>query len=212
MTTEPTEPLRAARTTIEFVRGGQSEWLAPREVEAWQLPVRFAVVQETYRLDMVDAYVDRSLWLRLCEFARTFAEGSDVTIVHLRPEQCQRSPTQDDEKPLETFLITSAAVPDEDWDAPERIVVRRDGAPVLVIATERWIYVGGPALYHDSMTYSIFSKENLGGRVIQFLADAEAAAGWDLANVIIPAPDPRAPDPPAPSLADRVISWIRRHA
>lgn len=195
------------RTTIEFVRGGQSEWLAPREVDGWQLPLRFAVAQQTHRPDKVDAYVDKSLWLRLCEFARTFAEGSPLTIVRLRPDQRQRSPTQDDEKPLESYLIRGAAVSDEDWDAPERIMVRRDGAPVLVIAAEHWVYVGGPALYHDSMTYSIFSKEDIEGRVIQFLTDSGAAAGWDLASAVI-----TAPDPPPPTLPDKVISWIRRHA
>lgn len=197
----------APRIKIEFVRGGQSEWLAPGEVDAWQLPFRFAVVQQTHRPGKVDAYVDKSLWLRLCEFAQAFAEGSPLTIVHFRPDQRLRSPTQDDEKPLESYLIASAAVSDEDWDAPERIIVRRDGTPVLVVAAEHWVYAGGPALYHDSMTYSIFSKEDLEGRVIQFLADSGAAAGWDFASAVITTPNAS-----SRTLADKVISWIRRHA
>ena len=171
------------RTSISFVAGGQSQWLLQWEVERWRLPHRFAVVQDTYRADMVDMYRDKSVWFRLFEFAQQYSEGAALTIVD-RQSRASGHITEADEKSCEAYLVSQEGMSDEDWDAPERIVVRENGAPVLVIAAEYWANIGGPDLYHDSMTYSIYSKEDVSARVMRFLADADAAGGWLLSEVV----------------------------
>lgn len=188
------------------------KWLAPREVEAWRLPFRFAVVQHAYRPDMVDSYVDFPLWRALCEFAGIVANGDAITIAQLAPNQRQRPLRRDDEVLLTEYLSSGPSVFGEEWDAPERIVVRRDGAPVLVVASEYWVYAGGPPLYHDTMTYSIYSSEDIESRVLEFLRAAPDSTGWNLADVVIPAPDPPLQKSPSRTLFDRLNAWVRRDA
>ena len=145
------------RTSIEFVVGGQSQWLPASSVEAWALPHRFAVVQHTYRADLVDLFRDRALWLRLFEFAKNFSKGNAPTIVDEESREVS----------CDSHFARQQAVSDGDWDAPRHVIVRENGTPVLVIATEYWANIGGPKIYHDSMTYSLFSKERLEDRVMR---------------------------------------------
>jgi hypothetical protein len=169
-----------AKTEIRFLKGFDPACVVPPLVKSARLRERFAVIQETYRADKVDMHFDDALWLCLLEFAVRFAPGARVKIV---------GEGDGKETAIEEFL--SGWKTSEDREPPACILVREHESLALCVATEYWKQVGGPWPYHDSYTYSAFSNEDLSERLIEFLRDAEAAAGWDISpDVLQPAKRP----------------------
>jgi hypothetical protein len=164
------------RTKIRFVRGFEPAFAVPKPAKVAGLEHRFAVIQETYRPDQVDMYFDEALWRRLLAFAMQFAPGLSVGI---------SQPRDTNEIQPEDFLAAWNLGAREDREPPA-ITVRESGKLVLYIDPEYWVSVGGPMPYHDSYTNSIYANEDLSARVMRFLAEADAVAGWDLSADILP--------------------------
>ena len=47
---------------------------------------------------------------------------------------------------------------DDEPTPPDRIVFKRGSYVVAVLETEWWVLAGGPTLYHDSYTFSLYSQ------------------------------------------------------
>ncbi|HEX6865757.1 MAG TPA: hypothetical protein VF122_00855, partial [Caulobacteraceae bacterium] len=99
-------------------------------------------------------------------------------------QNCQketaRVPTRSDETPVDAFMATWNSSRDEYRDPPEYIVARDGEDLILCIATEYWTRIGGPRPYHDSYTYSIYSRDNIIENVIKFLVTSDAAREWEI--------------------------------
>jgi hypothetical protein len=133
-------------------------------------------------------FFDKALWSALLGFAANFRPGARVSLVDRRmPGHIARGePSQSDELSIETYIAMRA---DEVEPEPaEYVMVRDDTALVLCIATEFWTQVGGPTPYADSYTYSIFSAEDVSGRVMTHLSAADGCGGWRLASEVLQAP------------------------
>lgn len=151
-----------SRTQIRFVAGFERGRKVPWPARRVGFQHRFAVIQETYRPDCPGMYFDEALWLRLIDFARGFLGGPVPVIVTEELE----------ESALDDFLTAWRRIAPEDR-LPETIVLRDErGATVLYIQPVFWVQVGGPAPYHDSYTYEIYSYDDIGARVMRFLRDA----------------------------------------
>jgi hypothetical protein len=183
-------------TKIDILAGAASDsaWGVPKTAQTAGLCHRVAVVQHTYRADKVDMYFDRQLWERILEFALHFRQGAEVCIA-----ECQKSSTvsvfqrllgllrglpvheaEEEEIRPDVFLAALREKAESEQEPPEFIWVRDKKECVLCIATEYWAHVGGPGAYHDSYTYSIFSKSNVAADVRAFLVEAEAAKAWEI--------------------------------
>lgn len=169
-----------AKTAIVFVSGLDPVCPVPQEAKAAGLTHRFAVVQETHRADSLDMVFDAPLYRALLAFAGLMAPGAIVTV-------STRSGGL--EYALAEHLAEWEAEAPDDRGADVTVLVRVSGELIACIAPENWAAVGGPMPYADSHTYSIFAKTDVGPRVMAYLADCDAMAGWDLADRIIPAPD-----------------------
>lgn len=171
------------KTEIRFVAGIEPGLRVPAAVKAaGGLAHRFAVIQETYRSDKVEDdtpyYFDEALWCRLLAFARETAPGGRVGIV-----ACDRAKELD----ADDFLAANTSIE----DPPAFVFVRANGTLLLCIETEYWVRAGGPCPYHDSYTYAIWSNDDVSGRVIRFLREADASASWDIAShVLAPSTEP----------------------
>jgi hypothetical protein len=162
-----------AKTEISFVDGVDGVVTAPEIAQKAHLTLRFAVIQETYRSDSVDMYFDEALWTCIADYARRFCRDAQVKVAALsgQPEQS-----------LESFLAAWAQLDPSDREPPELMLVRCAGELALCVATEFWCRIGGPQPYADSYTYSLHSKSDISREVMDFLAKAEAASGWQLAT------------------------------
>ena len=162
----------AIRTEINFVAGFDSVSRVPPAVRKAGLAHRTAVIQETYRPDSPDMYFDEALWLRLLDFSGDFCPSAVVRV----GKEAQTP---------EAFLQTWRASAER--DPADFIEIRRHGELVLFIATEFWTNVGGPAPYADSYTYSLFSKDEITGRLMAYLRDGDTDRRWMLASEAMPA-------------------------
>ena len=160
-------------TEIDFFVGFDPVSPIPRVILGGGLDCRFAVIQHTSVTGCDDLYFDESLWMRWVEFARSYCSGGEVRIVAREGEA---------EVGVEAFVAAWRGAETVDGREPPQLILARDqGKIVLCISTEDWARLGGPWPYHDSYTYSIFSKEEVAERVMAFLAEAEASRGWRMA-------------------------------
>ncbi|MFT3728445.1 MAG: hypothetical protein QM759_11530 [Terricaulis sp.] len=170
--------LEMSRTEISFVVGLDPVSPVLPPMRAAGFAHRFAVVQHTSRPGAADMYFDAHLWRALLAFAEGLgADGGVVTIAQGKRELA-----------VAEFLRAWDAEDAAERGPPDAIVVRRDDAMIAYIATEPWVNVGGPAPYHDSYTYAVFTHEDIGARLMAFLAARADAAGWDLADEVMTAP------------------------
>jgi hypothetical protein len=80
-------------------------------------------------------------------------------------------------------------------------LARRGDALIACMAFEDWAAIGGPAPYHDSYTYALYTSEDIGARVMAFLASQPEAANWSLAA------EAMAPPVRPKSLLQRLMSF-----
>jgi hypothetical protein len=87
---------------------------------------------------------------------------------------------------------------------PERIYWLAESVPVLVGSAEHWDYLGGPQPYHDTYTFSLFTRESAvrdlvreichaaGNRVDKVEDIITAVPSWEAAQQIAEADNSRA--------------------
>jgi hypothetical protein len=153
---------------LRFVSGNDGLAPTPLVLSQSRLNKRFAVVQETYFEGCVDAYFDEALWRALLAFVVTHGEKATV----IRPFAGMT------EEPLTQFLTSWDRTDREDREPPWAALVRSDGVLALAMVTEYWVRIGGPSIYHDSYTYSLFSDHELGSDVINRLKSGASAHRW----------------------------------
>jgi hypothetical protein len=181
-----------AKTEMAFLSGFDPACPVPLAAKSAALTHRFAVIQETYRPDSVDMFFDEPLFRALMRFAAQIDPDAVVTI----DEKANGY-----EVDLLAFL-TAWELLDDDRKGPDAMALARVGGElVLCIAPEHWANIGGPMPYADSYTYSIFSKQDIGARVMAFLAESEDAVGWQLNCNVLPVPE---------RPTTRHKSWLRK--
>jgi hypothetical protein len=174
------------RTTIRILRTRNP--VIPKAVQRERLRFHLDIVQDTHRADSVDMFFDEPLWNALLDFASTFTTRGVVTVIQRPMSKRGRNPRVTDETALLDYFSWPVMSAEERGPA-EAIIVRRSGVIVLYIATLCWANVGGPSPYHDSYTYSVYSRASLDIALPNFLARHRAVPGWDLAApVSVPVP------------------------
>lgn len=197
----PELPEITARTEVTFVSGFEPQRVLPPEARAAGLTHRFAVIQETFKPDCVDMFFDVPLYNAVLQFAETFEEGAEVSV-----SEWVGSSRMHISRTLAEFRATVAPKTRED-DPGSQIFVRKNGEAILFVDTEFWTQLGGPMPYHDSYTYSLYSREAVGDRLRQFLSTHNDSSGWDIvAEVIVQ------PPAPAPSFWERLVKRLRKNA
>lgn len=157
-----------AAVQVRFARGMDRYSTLPPFVAKAGLTHRCAVIQDTYVQGCADTFFDASLWLALVEFLQS--QGGEVTVLAKWRDRV--------EQPLSAFLKTWTDLDPEDQDAAWILISRLDDLPTLCMVTDYWCQVGGPRLYHDSYTYSLFAGRDLGREVITFLRSAPGSKWW----------------------------------
>ena len=177
-------------TRIRLRQGADAVTPIPEEARTAGLSHRTAIIQETYRPDRVDMFFDEALFLRLLDYARNVSNGGEITII---AEVCEARPSSllaklfgekekaEDPRSLDAYLQGWQATAPDEREPPLRIIVLQGGAPTLCIATEYWTRVGGPPEYHDSYTYSVFSREDRSQEIADFLGSSPEADSWSIA-------------------------------
>jgi len=173
---------------VSFVRGVDRFSTPPRFVKRAGLTARFAVVQQTYVEGCADVYFDAPLWRALASFVQSKGDTVDVWVT--TPDRQRLSLTK--------FLEAWEKISADEREPPPVLTVSSGARPALCMVTTYWVDVGGPGVYHDSYTYSLYGDQDLGEDVLAALAKAPDRARWTLAPQIQSVEEAAAP------------SWLRR--
>jgi len=159
---------------ISFVRGVDRFSTPPKFVKKAGLTSRFAVVQHTYVEGCADLYFDASLWRALASFVQSKGGKAEVWV------------TTPGRKPLTLtkFIEEWEEISADEREPPPVLRVLSGARPALCMVTTYWADVGGPGLYHDSYTYSLYGDKDLGDDVLAALAKAPDRARWTMAAQI----------------------------
>lgn len=162
---------------IRFVEGFDIYTTWPQLVRNAALNNRFAIIQDTYVPGQPDMVFDEPLWRALVRFMVDYVSDGVVTAC--------RDLDSKPERLLDWFRADWEAEPADDRDPPEALLVRRGGRLVAAMITAPWCRVGGPKLYHDSWTYSIFTENPVGDQVRQHLMATNNEGRWSLAEEVV---------------------------
>jgi len=183
---------------IAFVRGADGLAPIPEAVARAGLRHRFAVIQQTGVEGQADMVFDRDLWRALADFVGVGA--GQVTVLPRFGDLKERALA-------DTVQAMDLAAP-TDWDPPWALLRRRDGRLDLAMVTDDWSGVGGPAPYHDSLTYSVYADRDLGEAILAWL-DAWGSAHWRLGPVMATPRNARRQARIAPGFLRRLVWGVR---
>ena len=146
-----------APTTVKLVRGVHVETPIPEAVHRCGWKYRTAIVIDSYVPDLPDMYFDSALFLR---FLQAIDDAIGATSCHIRAID----PRTDE--PIELFSIADLqdfyhGISEEERDLPEDIIWFDEAVMVGGGFPEKWHSVGGPDIYHDSFTFSAFTKKEI---------------------------------------------------
>lgn len=153
----------ATDRTLKLVSGYDPDAiLPPEEIFKYRLPYRFAIVQP----DKIDMFFDVDLFLALLralsgrishdrlEFH--FLEGKWLNRCWFMPERWKRTVFSTFEA-IEKFYQSAEG---RYKDPPEQIFWFKQAKVVAMGDSEPWFKTGGPTLYHDSYTISLYTEED----------------------------------------------------
>ena len=168
---------------VSFVSGDDGWSKPPALARMAGLARRMAVIQDSHVPGWPDMVFDEALWRRLVALVQSAQPSCDVSV---------RTRDNGPDEVLDVFLTRWDSQPPDDRDPPRLVVLSRSRKPVLVMATDYWTRIGGPAPYADSYTYVIYAAEGFGQALPASLASAPEAARWRIDPHIHPAvPRPR---------------------
>lgn len=164
--------------TFKMVLGFHRETPVPSDVQRLNLPYRTAIVLDTYRSWSPDMYFDSQLFLALlAPIDRSFTPSTlSIAIQLYEPERLQTI------EGLAELAAFYAAQP-SDADIPDEATWVRDGHIIARGFSERWDLVGGPSLYHDSLTFSVFSRTPLPDSVLAQVRGASSLLGAEMTEL-----------------------------
>ncbi len=76
--------------------------------------------------------------------------------------------------------LSSQEAQGEGADFPARFRLEQGEEAVLYVETELYSLIGGPLPYHDSVTLSLFSQEDLSGTLRGVFVEAASELGYDV--------------------------------
>lgn len=182
---------------VSLVSGMERFSKPPAVVRRAGLLRRLAVIQQTHVQGSADMYFDEALWRALAGYVQTKGDAAGARVTTERRASLS----------LDQFFLAWQAIAADEREAPPLLTARSDGRPVLCMVTEYWAHVGGPAPYHDSYTYALYSNQDLEKEVVTVLATAPGRERWTITPQIH-----LAKGRSASSLARRLTAWITRRA
>ena len=133
---------------LSLVSGYHDCTFPPAEAYDAGLRERFAIVLGSFRPDRDGMCFDAKVFLRLGE-ALCAALPHTSLLVEL-PGGARFTSFGD-------LAREYARVSQDERDPPRRVRLFNGDDPVCVMDTEFWVNVGGPAIYHDSYTFSFYT-------------------------------------------------------
>ena len=112
---------------------------------------------DSYVAGLADMYFDSGLFL---QFLGVIDDAIGATSRHVRVIDPHKN------TPIDLFSFGELqdfyhGIPEEERDLPEDIIWFDDVVMVGGGFAEKWYSVGGPEIYHDSFTFSIFTKKEI---------------------------------------------------
>lgn len=157
---------------IDFASGADGLAPIPYVVARAGLAHRFAVIQRTAVAGSPAMVFDTALWRTLLAFVTR--QPGRVTVLSRFADLR--------EVPLDADGLARMAEDGEGVDPPWALLRRDGGRLDLAMVTDDWAAVGGPAPYHDSLTYSFYAGRDVGAEVKAWL-EARRADHWRLGSV-----------------------------
>lgn len=146
-----------APTTVKLVRGFHEQTPIPKSVKQYDWPYRAAVVIDSYVPDVPEMVFDSALFTRFLESIDTALKATTRVIKVIDPKTA---------KPVALHSLAELTsfyqgCDEENRDLPEEVLWFDGAANVGGGFPERWYAVGGPEIYHDSFTFSVFSQKEI---------------------------------------------------
>lgn len=163
--------------TFKLVVGVHRETPVPDDVRTLHLCHRTALVLDTCRSWSPDMYFDAGLLVTLLDPINRFLDAAGAFAVRLyEPERLHVCGSL---AALAAFYSGRPA----DAGMPEHAAWTRGRHTVARGFSERWDLVGGPALYHDSCTFSIFTGAPLPEAVLSHIRAAGSSIGAEMSEL-----------------------------
>lgn len=146
-----------APTTVKLVRGRHDHTPIPKVVKKEGWGYRAAVVIDSYVPGEPEMWFDSALFVR---FLRSIDDAMKAT---------SRQISMVDPRHGKTVELTSVdaldrfyqEIGEEDRDLPEEVIWLEYDVKIGGGFAEKWYAVGGPEIYHDSFTFSVFTKKDI---------------------------------------------------
>lgn len=155
---------------VRFVRGLDKHSSFPDLVRRAGLNQRFAIIQDTHIQGHADMYFDEPLWRALIEFVKSKAVSGRVEVFSDHRKRAS--------VPIELFLEDWGQTAAEERCPPPMVAAFAGERATLCMVTDNWAAVGGPALYHDSYTHSLFCDRDVELEVMTALTSAPGRKRW----------------------------------
>lgn len=183
------------KTSVRFASGMDGAFARPAQARHAGFDKRFAVIQDTHVPGQDDMVFDEALWRALAGFVAGL--GQEARVVD-RAGKVARPQS------LESWMAAFAAAGPDDRRPPDFVLAHDGDVLKACMVTEFWCNVGGPAPYHDSYTYSLYSAEALGPRVLAHLQALNGQGQWALSEDII-----LVSAGASPGIVKRILDWLR---
>lgn len=122
------------------------------------LPFRFAVAMDTWRQDNPDMFYDTELLLALCAGFIHKVEHDTLLIDHQRTSKDKHQLFET----LESYAAFLQSLPQDEQDPLMSLKLLKNGEVVLYAEPALYSLVGGPAPYHDTYTFALYSADDMG--------------------------------------------------
>lgn len=142
---------------ISIVEGFHPYVHLPKEVEEKGLIHRIAVIFHTAREEVDYMFFDFPLFF---EFIQTIGQSLTSEMIKVKDDTKGRHSFRD-------YIDSQLRIGPEDRFPPKEIYFYKKSEIQCFLATELWVYAGGPQPYSDSYTFSIYSKDKLGDLLLE---------------------------------------------
>jgi hypothetical protein len=148
------------KTSVTVVIGTHKETPVPKEIKRLGLLERFALVQHTARDDKTYMYFDSDIAVKLLEALEK--------VLSVQARVTYRDQVTDVRWLANLYSLEQD---EEERDPFEQAELYVNTKLICLVVTEGWTAVGGPKIYHDSHTYSVYSANDLSEKLLEALSE-----------------------------------------
>lgn len=168
-----------APTTFKLVRGFHEQTPIPKAAKRAGWSHRSAVVIDSHIPGEPEMQFDSTLFVQFLRSIDAVIAATNRRITVIDPKKGKKVELMSVEA-LHDFYQEIEA---EDRDLPEAIIWYNEATEVGGGFPEKWYAVGGPEIYHDSFTFSVFTENDIFPAVVHAAEEISKSSNVRLTGI-----------------------------